>query len=225
MIRASCVAVVLAALVGGGTALAASQSVTISDLAFSPASVTVLVGDTVTWTNSDPQVHTATSDDGSWDAGNIAANGGTGAFVFTTAGTFPYHCTIHTQMTGTVTVQAAAATTAPTARASMAPTDAAAIFETGSGAGGGLLSSLFIAAVAAFVGALVIRRRPAPAVAPLVAVQSPAVTGRAVTPPIDRAPAGSPGGAPERSFGPIVVVAIASAVAVAVVLRKRSSGR
>ena len=157
--------------------------------------------------------------------GTSLANGGTGAFVFTTAGTFPYHCSIHTQMTGTVTVQAAAATAAPTARASMASTDAAAIFDTGGGAGGGLLSSLVIAAVAVLVGALVLRRRPAPAVAVLVAVQPAALTGRAVTPPIERAPAGSQGVSPERSLGPIVVVAIASAVAVAVVWRKRSSRR
>ena len=99
----------VAALVGG-TALAADQSVAISGFSYSPSSVTVNVGDTVTWTNSDAQAHTATADDGSWDTGNIA-NGGTDAVTFATAGTFPYHCDIHPQMTGTVTVQAA--TTAP----------------------------------------------------------------------------------------------------------------
>jgi plastocyanin len=123
IIRALGGGVVVAALVGG-TALAADQSVAISGQSYSPASVTVSVGDTVTWTNSDAMAHTATADDASWDTGNIGGSGGTGAVTFATAGTFPYHCDIHPQMTGTVTVEAAAATTAPAAGATTPPTDA-----------------------------------------------------------------------------------------------------
>jgi plastocyanin len=122
IIRALAGGAVLAAL-AGGTALAADQAVAISGFSYSPASVTVNVGDTVTWTNSDAQAHTATANDGSWDTGNIGGSGGTDAVTFATAGTFPYHCDIHPQMTGTVTVEAAAATSAPGAGATTPPTD------------------------------------------------------------------------------------------------------
>jgi plastocyanin len=95
------------ALVGGGAALAADHAVAISGFAFSPREITVTVGDTITWTNSDAQAHTATANDGSFDTGTIG-NNATGTATFSTAGTFPYHCKIHSSMTGTITVEAAA---------------------------------------------------------------------------------------------------------------------
>ena len=103
------------ALVGGGAALAADHAVAISGFAFSPKTITVTVGDTVTWTNSDPTAHTATADDGSFDTGTLG-NGATGSATFATAGTFAYHCSIHRQMTATLVVTAAAPATdtAPT---------------------------------------------------------------------------------------------------------------
>ncbi len=142
----------VAALVGG-TALAADQSVAISGFSYSPASVTVSVGDTVTWTNSDAQAHTATADDASWDTGNIGGSGGTGAVTFATAGTFPYHCNIHPQMTGTVTVEAAAATTAPGPGATTPPTDTPPE-ETDRGSLGGWLAVLIV--VVAWAAAMVV---------------------------------------------------------------------
>lgn len=225
LIRASCVAVVVAAVVASGTALAASQAVAISGFAFSPSAVTVSVGDTVTWTNSDAVVHTATADDASWDAGNIAAGGGTGAVVFTTAGSFPYHCSIHSQMTGTVTVGAVAATPAPTAASTISPTDTAPILGGSTTPGGGLLSALVIAAVALAVATAVLRRPLAPTMAQAVAVQATGETGGVKTPPIYPAPSQTDRISLDLALGPIVVVAIASAVAVAVVWRKRTSGR
>jgi plastocyanin len=142
IVRALGGGVMVAALVGG-TALAADQSVAISGFSYSPASVTVNVGDTVTWTNSDAQAHTATADDASWDTGNIGGSGGTGAVTFATAGTFPYHCNIHPQMTGTVTVEAAAATTAPGPGATTPPTDTPPA-ETDRGSLGGWLATLIV---------------------------------------------------------------------------------
>jgi len=91
----------------GATVLAADHAVDIAGFAFSPGSVTVAVGDTVTWTNADAQGHTATADDASFDTGTIARNTSK-SVTFSTAGTFGYHCKIHPQMTGTVVVQAAA---------------------------------------------------------------------------------------------------------------------
>lgn len=84
---------------------AASGDVTISDFQFAPASITVEVGDTVTWKNAGPTAHSATGD--SFDTG-IFNEGQSRSETFNEAGTFSYICTPHPQMKGTVTVQAAA---------------------------------------------------------------------------------------------------------------------
>jgi plastocyanin len=85
---------------------AASQpnTVTMSNVAFGPASITVSVGTTITWQNNDGINHTSTSDTGVWDTGTIPP-GGNKTTIFNTAGTFPYHCTVHPMMTGTVIVK------------------------------------------------------------------------------------------------------------------------
>lgn len=108
---------------GAGAVLAADHAVAISGFSYSPANLTVTVGDTVTWTNSDAQAHTATADNAAWDTGTIT-NGNSATVTFTTAGTFPYHCTIHTDMTGTLTVQAASGG-GPSAAPTITPTDTA----------------------------------------------------------------------------------------------------
>jgi plastocyanin len=82
---------------------AATVTVAMADFEFAPAEATAAVGDVVAWSNSDAAPHTATLDDGACATGNIPT-GGSGALVFNTAGTFPYHCAIHPQMTGTVTI-------------------------------------------------------------------------------------------------------------------------
>ncbi|HSR25365.1 MAG TPA: cupredoxin family copper-binding protein, partial [Candidatus Eisenbacteria bacterium] len=92
---------------GGGAHKSASASVTMGDFFFSPSSVTVAVGDTVTWHNSGQAPHTATANDGSFDTGTINP-GGSASHTFTRAGTFSYICTIHPNMHGTVRVLSAA---------------------------------------------------------------------------------------------------------------------
>lgn len=91
-----------------GTAMAVSITTT-GSFAFSPATITIKVGTTVTWTNNTSVPHTVTSDDNTtFDSGlntPIAANGGTFSFTFTKAGTFAYHCQIHPFMKATVIVQ------------------------------------------------------------------------------------------------------------------------
>jgi plastocyanin len=94
-------------------ALAATSAVNIQGFAFSPTPITVHVGDRVTWTNRDAVAHTTTSDTGAWNSGSLVT-GGSFSFTFTSAGTFAYHCAIHTAMTGTVVVQAVS-TPQPTA--------------------------------------------------------------------------------------------------------------
>ena len=81
---------------------AMEATVEIADFAFGPAEVTIAVGGTVTWSNTDNQAHTATSS-GNFDTGAIDA--GTSASVtFDEAGTFTYICSFHPFMTATVTV-------------------------------------------------------------------------------------------------------------------------
>ena len=80
------------------------QAVGIADFAFTQSSVTVRVGTRVTWTNRKPAIqHTVTADDGSFGSAQLSA-GASFSHVFTTAGTYAYHCSIHPDMTGTVTV-------------------------------------------------------------------------------------------------------------------------
>ena len=54
------------------TVLAATRGVDIRDFAFSPRTVEIRVGDTVTWTNRDTVAHTATAQNGSFDTGLLA---------------------------------------------------------------------------------------------------------------------------------------------------------
>ena len=112
--RRGALAVLLAALIlfvlgSIELARAATHAVTISEFAFSPATLTVTAGDTVTWTNEDPVVHTSTSATGAWDSGDLA-QGESFSVTLTTPGTFDYVCTPHPSMTGRITVQAAPAT-------------------------------------------------------------------------------------------------------------------
>ena len=81
-----------------------STSVTIQNFTFSPSTITVKVGDKVTWTNQDSIQHSATADDNSWDTG-LLSQGKSGTVTFNKAGTFSYHCSIHPNMHGTVIVQ------------------------------------------------------------------------------------------------------------------------
>ena len=80
-----------------------SSTINISGMAF-PASTTVAKGTTVKWYNKDGYPHTVTSDDGtSFNSGNLSA-GATFSYVANTAGTFTYHCNIHSNMHGTLIV-------------------------------------------------------------------------------------------------------------------------
>jgi plastocyanin len=82
---------------------AGAQSVTIKDFKYAPASISVSVGDSITWTNQDIAPHTATASDGSFDTGNLS-KGKSGTVTLSKAGTFAYICSIHPSMKGTVTV-------------------------------------------------------------------------------------------------------------------------
>jgi plastocyanin len=79
-------------------------NVSIKNFAFSPASVTIKAGGTVGWTNGDADPHTVTDNNGGFDSGTINANAKF-SHTFATAGTYTYHCTVHSMMaTATVVV-------------------------------------------------------------------------------------------------------------------------
>ena len=88
---------------GGVAHKSASASVTMGDFFFSPRSVTVAVGDTVTWRNNGDAPHNATADDGSFQTPDLN-KGQSASETFNRSGSFSYICTIHPQMTGTVRV-------------------------------------------------------------------------------------------------------------------------
>jgi plastocyanin len=86
---------------------AASATVSVGDNFYSPVTVTVNVGDTVSWRNAGAAQHSATADNGSFDTG-IFEPGASRSNTFSAAGTFGYFCTVHgPSQSGTVRVLAA----------------------------------------------------------------------------------------------------------------------
>jgi len=82
-----------------------TSKITITSSAYSPASLTVVNGSTVTWTNTDNAIHTVTTEDGSINSGDIAP-GSSYSKTFMNTGTFNYHDAHNAAMTGVVVVSA-----------------------------------------------------------------------------------------------------------------------
>jgi plastocyanin len=78
-------------------------SVSIAGLAFTPRTISVTPGSTVTWANNDPSAHDVTSSDGSFGSSTLS-KGDIYTAQFPSAGTFSYICSIHPFMAGTVVV-------------------------------------------------------------------------------------------------------------------------
>lgn len=81
-----------------------TSAIRIAGFAFSPATLTVSRGSTVTWTNVDAALHTVTSDGTTFDSGSFGQNS-TFQFNASQPGTFQYRCAIHASMRGTLVVQ------------------------------------------------------------------------------------------------------------------------
>ena len=79
-------------------------SVSIHNFAFGPARLVVSPGTRIVWTNKDSDPHTVDSTKGVWTSEALDTDSQF-ARVFTTAGTFPYYCSIHPFMHGTIVVQ------------------------------------------------------------------------------------------------------------------------
>jgi plastocyanin len=86
------------------TAAVKAGSVDIKDFAYVPPTITVAVGEKVTFKNTDTVAHTVTADDKSFDSGNMD-QGATWSHIFDKAGTYSYVCAYHAFMHGTVVVK------------------------------------------------------------------------------------------------------------------------
>ena len=83
---------------------AANVAVKIDNFVFGPQTITVPVGTTVTWTNSDDIPHTVVSTEGVFKS-KVMDTDEKFSYTFTKGGTYPYFCSIHPKMTGKVVVQ------------------------------------------------------------------------------------------------------------------------
>jgi len=100
-----------------------TKSVAIMNYAFSPATLTVNVGDTVVWTNMDTAPHTVTVSSGpvKFSSGNLS-KGQTFSYTFTSAGTYSYYCAVHPDMVAKVIVTGSSTTPPPTPTPTGEPT-------------------------------------------------------------------------------------------------------
>jgi plastocyanin len=89
---------------GGGTDQPGANEVWMQGMTFNPSTLTVPVGTTVKWTNKASVTHNVTSATAVFSSGAMDG-GATFSFQFNTAGTYPYTCTLHPGMAGTIIVQ------------------------------------------------------------------------------------------------------------------------
>ena len=147
---------------------ASSTSVDTGDFFFSPGTVTIDTGDTVTWHNSGQAPHTATANNGSFDTGTINS-GGSASHTFNSAGTFSYICTIHPNMKGTIRVVSAGGSGGGGASSSSSGTSEASAVASPDAAGtsstlpmtGMAVGGLALVGAALLAGGLITRRSPA----------------------------------------------------------------
>lgn len=103
-LRASAAAAVALPVLATAVRAQTTHTVTIKNMAFSPANLTIAAGGTVTWVNEDRPRHSAWEDSGnSFDTG-LLGNGDSASMTFGGAGTFNYRCRPHGNMRGTITV-------------------------------------------------------------------------------------------------------------------------
>ena len=85
---------------------ASEVSVEIADYDFSPRDLTIRPGTAITWTNRDSAPHDATDRSDAWETGFLS-QGESRSITFESPGAYEYECTIHPNMKGTLSVEAA----------------------------------------------------------------------------------------------------------------------
>ena len=96
---------------GSGAVVANAQQapaknveINIDNFSFAPGTFTVAVGTTVTWINHDDIPHTVVSTDGVFKS-KVMDTDEKFSYTFTKAGSYPYFCSVHPKMTGTIVAQ------------------------------------------------------------------------------------------------------------------------
>jgi len=172
---------------------------------FVPNTVTIEVGDTVTWENTDTAAHTASGGNptdgltGPWDSSLIMA-GGSYSYTADTAGTFDYFCMVHPWMEGTLIVEAAAAAAAAAAEAQAAEAAAAAAAAAEADAAAAAAAEADAAAAAAEAQAAVDAAAAEAAMAAAAEAAAEAAAAAMAVPAIDAADYISTSGAPVTSI-------------------------
>jgi plastocyanin len=107
MVKARVLAVLAAAALVVTPALPAQAAVVVKatqNLTFKPKTLNVHKGTKVTWKNVCSCTHTVTATSNNWSKNTRLSSGSTTSFTFKRSGTYKYHCTIHTGMSGKVVV-------------------------------------------------------------------------------------------------------------------------
>ena len=108
--RATAVSAILGAALAMGFQSACTRErpqvhhVAIRNFVYTPDTIAVAQGDTVVWTTEDFIPHTVTARDSSWTSGSLN-QGQTWRYVADTPGSYPYLCTFHPNMQGTIEVR------------------------------------------------------------------------------------------------------------------------
>jgi len=113
MLRPMIVCSVLGAFVGsvlaGGVLFARAEgtpnTVTIDNFSFTPATLTVKAGTTVTWTNQDDIPHGIGSANNAFPKSKALDTDDSYSFTFTTPGTYQFFCYLHPKMVGSIVVE------------------------------------------------------------------------------------------------------------------------
>ena len=103
-IPAAILAVAIGFAQGGAAQAAQTIDISAQNFMFSPATITVKAGATVTWVNRDQEPHTIFNDAGLFRSSALDTNDKF-SYTFDKPGTYHYVCTIHPRMTGTIIVE------------------------------------------------------------------------------------------------------------------------
>ena len=96
---------VLAAGVGPSRAEGPASAISIDNFSFTPATLTVKAGTTVTWTNKDDIPHGIASSNNAFKKSGALDTDDGYSFTFTTPGTYQYFCYLHPHMVGSIVVE------------------------------------------------------------------------------------------------------------------------
>ena len=83
----------------------AAGAISIDNFTFTPQTLTVKAGTTVTWTNRDDIPHGIGSDNNAFARSKALDTDDSYSFTFTTPGAYKYFCYVHPHMTGTIVVE------------------------------------------------------------------------------------------------------------------------